>query len=29
MDRRPIVRRMFAAFLLSLIGSTVWFIFFK
>ena len=28
MDRRPIVRKMFALFLLGLIGATVWFIFF-
>ena len=27
MDRRPIVRRMFALFLLALIGGTLWFIF--
>ena len=29
MDRRPIVRKMFALFLLVLIGATVWFIFFE
>lgn len=28
MDRRPIVRKMFAVFLLGLIGAMVWFIFF-
>ena len=27
MDRRPIVRRMFATFLLALTGATLWFIF--
>jgi len=29
MDRRPTVRKMFAIFLLALIGATVWFIFFN
>lgn len=29
MDRRPIVRRMFVIFLLSIVAATLWFIFFE